>query len=339
MRSSNNIFLGIRKGDIVNINVDSLKVNKPAIFNKTFFNDIGSFLGLLLIGLVFSIATDTFLSVDNLLTVALQTSAIAILAIAETYVIITAGIDLSVGSILGVAGVVCGKLLLAGFGIPLSVLLGVVIGGVCGLLNGLAITQLGIAPFIATLGMMSIARGVAYVITDSLPVAGLPEEFYFLGGGTVLGFIPVPVIIMVLMALLFGFILNKTAFGRYIYAFGSNEDAARLSGVNTKATIIGVYSVSGLLSGLVGVMLAARLVSAQAQAGLGYELDAIAASIIGGTSPMGGSGTILGTLIGAMIMGVLRNGLNLLNVNAFWQQIAIGLVIIVAVYIDRLRRK
>jgi ribose transport system permease protein len=144
---------------------------------------------------------------------------------------------------------------------------------------------------------------------------------------------------MLVVAILFAFILNRTAFGKYVFALGSNEDAARLSGVNIGMTTIGVYAVSGLLSGLVGVMLAARLVSAQAQAGLGYELDAIAASIIGGVSPMGGAGTILGTIIGAFIMGVLRNGLNLLNVNAFWQQIAIGVVIIVAVYIDKLRRK
>lgn len=323
----------------MSLDIVSAKLGKKKLFNKKIYNELGSFAGLLLLGFVFSVATDTFLAVNNLLTVALQTSAVAMLAIAETYVIITAGIDLSVGSILGVAGVVCGKALLAGWGIPLSIILGIVVGGVCGLANGLAITKLGIAPFIATLGMMSIARGAAYVITDSLPVSGLPEGFYFIGGGTILDIIPVPVIITVLIAVLFGFILNKTAFGRYIYALGSNEDAARLSGINIGRTINGVYMVSGLLSGLVGVMLAARLVSAQAQAGIGYELDAIAAAIIGGTSPMGGAGTILGTMIGAAIMGVLRNGLNLLNVNAFWQQIAIGLVIIVAVYIDKIRRK
>lgn len=329
----------VGKGDNVSVDIVKVPSGKQTVFNKKLYNELGSFAGLLLLSFVFSIATDTFLTVNNLLTVALQTAAVAMLAMAETYVIITAGIDLSIGSILAVAGIVCGKTLLAGFGIPLSVLAGVLVGGVCGLANGLAITRLGIAPFIATLGMMSIARGVAYVITDSLPVSGLPEDFYFLGGGTILGIIPVPVVITILMALLFGFILNKTAFGRYIYALGSNEDAARLSGVNIAKTLNGVYIVSGLLSGLVGVMLTARLVSAQAQAGIGYELDAIAAAIIGGTSPLGGSGTILGTMIGAGIMGILRNGLNLLSVNAFWQQIAIGLVIIVAVYIDKIRRK
>ncbi|MCC5464629.1 ABC transporter permease [Pelosinus baikalensis] len=323
------------------MSVETSKVSfgKAGLFNKKIYNELGSFTGLLIIGFVFSITTDNFFTVNNLLTVALQTAYICLLAIAETYVIITSGIDLSVGSILAVSGVVCGKLLLAGFGIPLSMLAAILVGGLCGAINGLAISRMGIAPFIATLGMMSIGRGVANVITDSLPVSGLPEDFFFIGGGTVLGIIPVPVIIMLLVAMLFAFILNRTAFGKYVFALGSNEDAARLSGVNIGMTTIGVYAVSGLLSGLVGVMLAARLVSAQAQAGLGYELDAIAASIIGGVSPMGGSGTILGTIIGAFIMGVLRNGLNLLNVNAFWQQIAIGVVIIVAVYIDKLRRK
>jgi len=323
----------------VSVETSKVSAGKPAIFNKKIYNELGAFTGLLIIGFVFSITTSNFFTVNNLLTVALQTAYICILAIAETYVIITSGIDLSVGSILAVSGVVCGKLLLAGFGIPLSILVGILIGGLCGAVNGLAISKMGIAPFIATLGMMSIGRGVANVITDSLPVSGLPEDFFFIGGGTVFGILPVPVIIMLLVAMLFAFILNKTAFGRFIFALGSNEDAARLSGINIGLTTIGVYTVSGLLSGLVGIMLAARLVSAQAQAGLGYELDAIAASIIGGVSPMGGSGTILGTIIGAFIMGVLRNGLNLLNVNAFWQQIAIGAVIIVAVYIDKLRRR
>lgn len=322
------------------MNIEAINLNKnQKNFNKQIFNKIGPFLGLILISLFFSLTTTQFLTVGNLLTVALQTSTICLLAIAETYVVITSGIDLSVGSILAVAGVVCGQLLLAGAGIPIAVFVGIAIGGILGLINGFIIAKLGIAPFIATLGTMSIARGAAYVITNSLPVSGLPEAFYFIGGGTVFGIIPVPVMIMIIMSILFGFILKKTVFGKCIYAVGSNKDAARLSGINVKKTLIGVYGVSGVLCGLVGVILASRLVSAQPQAGLGYEMDGIAAAVIGGVSLMGGSGTVVGTVIGSLIIGILRNGLNLLNINAFWQQIVIGIVIIGAVYVDKLRRK
>ncbi|WP_228551403.1 ABC transporter permease [Paenibacillus sp. FSL W8-1187] len=288
--------------------------------------------------LVFSILSDHFFTVDNLLTIALQTSVIGILAIAQTYVIITSGIDLSVGSILAVSGVVTGKLMVAGTPIWLAIVAGILIGAVCGWINGLVIAKLNIAPFIATLGMMSIARGVAYVITGAMPVSGLPEEFYFIGGGSI-GRIPIPMIEMFVLAIVFGFILRKSRFGRYVYCLGSNEDAAVLSGINVQKTKIWVYVISGSLAAFAGIMMASRLVSAQSTAGTGYELDAIAAAIIGGTSPAGGSGKIRETIIGAFIIGILRNGLNLLNVNAFWQQIAIGAVIIIAVYMDTLRRR
>ncbi|PLT45410.1 Ribose ABC transport system, permease protein RbsC [Paenibacillus pasadenensis] len=307
-------------------------------YTRKVLHKFGILLGLLVMSLVFSILSDHFFTVDNLLTIALQTSVIGILAIAQTYVIITSGIDLSVGSILAVSGVVTGKLMVAGTPIWLAIVAGILIGAVCGWINGLVIAKLNIAPFIATLGMMSIARGVAYVITGAMPVSGLPEEFYFIGGGSI-GRIPIPMIEMFVLAIVFGFILRKSRFGRYVYCLGSNEDAAVLSGINVQKTKIWVYVISGSLAAFAGIMMASRLVSAQSTAGTGYELDAIAAAIIGGTSPAGGSGKIRETIIGAFIIGILRNGLNLLNVNAFWQQIAIGAVIIIAVYMDTLRRR
>lgn len=315
-----------------------LKIKDNKFNYKRLLKDFSVLLGLIVMGAIFSILSSHFLTVDNLLTIALQTSVIGILAIAETYVIITSGIDLSVGSVLAVAGVVTGKLMVGGISITLSILAGIAVGALCGLITGLVVSRLKIAPFIATLGMMSIGRGAAYVITGAMPVSGLPEKFFFIGGGSI-GIIPVPMLEMFAFAIIFGFILKKTPFGRYVYCLGSNEDAAVLSGVNVKNTKIWVYVISGSLSAFAGVMMASRLVSAQSTAGTGYELDAIAAAIIGGTSPAGGSGKIRETIIGAFIIGTLRNGLNLMNVNAFWQQIAIGVVIIFAVYADTIRRK
>lgn len=297
-----------------------------------------SFLPLILLGAVFSVLSKNFLSVNNLVTTVQQSTNIAILAYAETMVIITGGIDLSLGSILGVSGVVVGKLILGGVPVWMSVLGGILFGGLCGLVNGLVVSKMKLIPFIATLGMQNIARGIAYVLTNSLPVSGLKESLYFIGGGSV-GIIPVPVIIMIVLAVIFAFILKKCEFGRRIYSVGSNREAARLSGINVEKTEMWVFILGGLLAGLVGVILASRVLSSQPNAGLNYESDAIAAVFIGGTSPLGGSGTIMGTVIGALTIAVLKNGLNLLQVNPFWQQIAIGIVIIVAVFIDNLRRK
>lgn len=315
-----------------------LKAKKHNYNMKNILKDFGILLGLLVMGTVFSILSEHFLTIDNILTIALQTSVIGILAIAETYVIITSGIDLSVGSILAVAGVVTGKLMVSGVSITLSIMAGIAVGAICGLTTGLVVSRLNVAPFIATLGMMSIGRGVAYVITGAMPVSGLPEKFFFIGGGSI-GIIPIPMLEMFVLAIIFGFILKKTRFGRYVYCLGSNEEAAVLSGINVRNTKVWVYVISGSLAAFAGVMMASRLVSAQSTAGTGYELDAIAAAIIGGASPTGGSGKITETIIGAFIIGTLRNGLNLVNVNAFWQQIAIGVVIIFAVYADNLRRK
>jgi ribose transport system permease protein len=299
---------------------------------------IGAFLGLILLGLFFSLANSHFLQVNNLLNVALQTSIVAIVAIGQTYVIIKGGIDLSVGSIAALSGVIAAEMMTSGSPIWLSVIVGALGGVVCGLLNGAIISYGKIPPFIATLGMMGIARGAVLVITDGIPVSGLPKAFGKLGGGTFLG-IPMPIILMVIIAIIMSFVLSRSRFGRSVYAIGSNEKASFLSGINVNKTKLGVYGLSGLLAGIAGIILTSRLISAAPTAGQNYELDAIAAAVIGGASLSGGVGTIVGTLIGAFIMGILRNGLNLLGVSYYWQQIAIGIVIIGAVYVDTLRRR
>jgi len=299
---------------------------------------LGALLGLVLLGLFFTIATSHFLQVNNLLTIALQTSIVAIVAIGQTYVIIKGGIDLSVGSIVALSGIICANMMKAGSPIWLAVIVGIVAGTVCGLINGAIIAYGKLPPFIVTLGMMGIARGAVLVITDGIPVAGLPRSFSKLGGGTIFG-IPTPVIIMIVLAVLTAFVLSRSRFGRSVYAIGSNEKTAYLSGINVNKTKLGVYGLSGLMAGIAGIILTSRLVSAAPTAGQNYELDAIAAAVIGGASLNGGVGSIAGTFIGAFIMGILRNGLNLLSVSYYWQQIAIGIVIVAAVYIDSMRHR
>lgn len=300
---------------------------------------LGTLIGLLVLILFFWILTPHFLTVSNLLNVAQQTSINAIIAVGLTFVIITAGIDLSVGSIMAFSGVVLASVLGTGLPIPIAITVGLVIGLVCGSINGLLIAYGKLPPFIATLGMMSVARGAALMYTNGRPISGFSAEFRFLANGEIFS-IPISIIIMVLVYLIAHFILTKTRFGRYVYAIGGNEEAARLSGINVTLYKVIVYGICGLLSGLAAVILTARLNSAQPIAGIMYELDAIAATVIGGTSLVGGEGRVMGTLIGALIMGVLRNGLNLLGVSSFLQQTIIGSVIIIAVLVDMtLKRK
>lgn len=316
-----------------NVLTKSRKKLSMAVFEKMY-----AFVGLILMSVILTILSPSFLTTDNLLSVALQTAIIAILAIGQSYVIITSGIDLSVGSVLALSGVVSSQLLVSGLPIPLAILIGVLVGGLCGIINGFIITKGNLPPFIVTLGMMGVARGLALVLTDGLPVSGLPKAFTMLGNERIF-FIPIPVIFLIIVGIIASFVLSRTVFGRFVYAIGSNEEATKLSGININFHKILIYGISGLLAGLGGVLLSARLVSAQPTAGMSYELDAIAAVVIGGASLMGGVGTVTGTIIGAFIMGVLRNGLNLLNVSPFWQQIAIGVVIVLAVYIDQIKRK
>ncbi len=293
----------------------------------------GTLAGLFGLCAVLWILTPHFLTVSNLLNVAQQTSINAIIAVGLTFVIISGGIDLSVGSLVAFSGVVMASLLQRAVPLPLALLAGLGTGLGCGILNGLLITFGRLPPFIATLGMMSVARGAALLFTDGRPISGFDEGFRWLATGELL-FIPMPVVVMVVVYAIAHFVLRRTRFGRYVFAIGGNEEAALLSGVPVRFHKTMVYGVGGLLSGLASIMLTARLNSAQPIAGINYELDAIAATVIGGTSLMGGQGSVLGTLIGALIMGVLRNGLNLLGVSSFIQQVVIGAVIILAVLMD-----
>ena len=266
------------------------------------------------------------------------------MGIGVTFAIITGGIDLSIGSVVALTGTVAVMVAIAGVPIWLSMIVGLLVGVVCGLLNGLMITRLKLPPFIATLGMMMVARGVALTITNAAAYPA-PAGFGNLGNGTIFGTgpkfpgIPYPVIIMIAVALLFHFILSKTRTGRYTYAVGSNEEAARLSGIKVRQVKIIAYIICGLLAGLVGIILASRMVTSQPNSAVGYELNAIAAAVIGGTSLMGGVGTVGGTVIGSFIIGILTVGLTMAGANYYMQQIVIGLVVIGAVTFDQFRSR
>ncbi|MCD6309673.1 MAG: substrate-binding domain-containing protein, partial [Candidatus Eremiobacteraeota bacterium] len=296
------------------------------------------FFAFLIICIFISVLSPDFLTISNLRNVILQASINAVLAVGLTFVILTAGIDLSVGSILAFAGIVLGHALHAGVPLPVALLICLIAGALCGLVNGFLVTKGQLPPFIATLGMMSIARGLALVASNGNPISSFGESFRFIANGQLLG-IPVLVIITAIVYIIAHIVLTRVPFGRYVYAVGGNEEAARLSGVNTNKVLNWVYIISGFLSGLGAIMLTSRLNSAQPTAGIMYELDAIAATVIGGTSLMGGYGGVGGTLIGALIISVIRNGLNLMNVSSFIQQSGIGGVIILAVLIDRLKDK
>jgi ribose transport system permease protein len=296
------------------------------------------FMSLLLLGGLLSLLSPYFLSMDNLFAIGLQMAVVAIMAIGQMMVIISAGIDLSVGSVMALAGIGTTLVLSMGVGLFPAILVGLFIGLVCGAFSGSLIAYGHIPPFIATLGMMGIARGAALLITGGKPIFKLPEHFSILGGGRIMEFIPLPVIFTLILAVIGHFILTRFRFGRYIYAIGSNETAARLSGVSVPVNLIKIYALNGLLCGFAGIILASRLTTGQPTAGTGYELDVIAACVIGGASLSGGEGTILGAMIGALIMGMLRNGCNLLDISAFWQQIAIGAIIIIAVFSDQYRK-
>jgi ribose transport system permease protein len=298
----------------------------------------GTVIGLLVLCAVLWALTPHFLTVSNLLNIVQQTSINAIVAVGLTYVIISGGIDLSVGSIVALSGVVLGMLLQAGQPPIIAVPAALLAGAACGLLNGALISAGGLPPFIVTLGMMSVARGAALVVTEGRPVSGFEEGFRWLATGNI-GFVPAPVVVMVIVYAVAHLVLTRTTFGRYVYAIGGNEEATRLAGVSVRFHKTAIYCVSGLVSAVAAVVLTARLNSAQPIAGMMYELDAIAATVIGGTSLMGGEGSLGGTLVGALIMGVLRNGLNLLGVSSFLQQIVIGAVIVGAVLVDTILKR
>ena len=295
--------------------------------------EVGTLGGLLLLCIALWIATPHFMTASNLLNVVEQSTVIGVLAAGMTFVILTGGIDLSVGSLVALSGIVFGVAVRSGAQMPIAILAALVVGTACGMVNGGLVTVGRLPAFIATLGMMSVARGLALVLSDGRPISGFDAAFRSLSTGRLAG-VPISTLVMLGIYAASAFILSRTVLGRYTYAVGGNEEAAALSGVNVKAVKMTAYAISGLLSALTSLILVARLNSAQPIAGISYELDAIAAVVIGGASLLGGSGSVLGTLIGALIMAVLRNGLNLLGVSSYVQQIAIGTVIVVAVLVD-----
>lgn len=293
---------------------------------------------LLVIGTALSLLTPRFLTEQNIINVVRQSSLNGIVAAGMTLVILTGGIDLSVGSLLAVTSVFAAGALHGGSDPLTAVAVGVGIGLAFGLVNGFIITIGDVAPFIVTLGTMTIARGVALIYTNGAPILATNAEFRTIGRGDVnfvIGSLPVPIVILLIVYAITFFLLNGTTFGGYIFAIGGNQEAARLSGVPVRLIKMAAYAISGLLAGLTGVILTARLGSAQPNLGVGDELDAIAAVVIGGTSLAGGRGGIIGTLIGALIIGVLSNGLNLMNVNSYYQPVVKGLVILIAIIVDR----
>ncbi|KMS88107.1 ABC transporter permease [Prauserella rugosa] len=294
---------------------------------------------LIVVFVVLSIVAPSFLTADNLFNLGSQTSVNAVMAVGVTLVIITGGIDLSVGSVAALSGVI-GVMLMAeyGFDPTLAIIGGILVGAVAGLVNGLLVSVVGLPPFIATLGMLSVARGLVLIATGAVAVFGAPDSFRLLGQGVIGGF-PIPVLLIVLVAVGGYVVLTRTKLGRYSYVMGSNMEAARLSGVPVRSYTTAVYVLSGALAGLGGMIAASRINSGQPNFGEGLELDVIAAVVIGGASLFGGRGTVLGSLIGAFLVAVIRNGAVQLNIGTFYQNVLIGVIIWIAVWWDRYQRR
>ena len=308
-----------------------------------------SLIALFIMCLILAVMTDNFMTTDNFWNVLRQISVNVCISVGMTLVILTAGIDLSVGSILAFSGAVTAGLLKQGISIPSLnlfigftvfgvITFGLFIGAFLGFINGFAITKFKVPPFVATLAMLTMARGFTMLWTKGHPITGLGDAFSFIGTGWLLE-IPMPVWISAFVVISAIIVTKKTRFGRYVYAIGGNESAAKLSGIAIHKIIIWVYVLSGVLAVVGGLLVTARLDSAQPNAGMSYELDAIAAVVIGGTSLSGGRGTIMGTVLGAVIIGVLNNGLVLMDVSPFWQQVIKGIVILLAVVIDKVNSK
>ncbi len=318
-------------------------MSKP---NQEFFRKFQSLLALVLMVLALALMTDKFFTVDNSLNVLRQICANLCLSIGMTIIILSGGIDLSVGAVLAFSGAVAAGLLKSGVAIPGTdifieittsgaILAGLLVGTVLGWFNGFVITRFKLPPFVATLGMLSIARGLTMLWTGGFPITRLGDKFDYMGSGHLFG-VPMPVLISAALVVVFMVLMKRTRFGRNIYAVGGNERAATLSGLNVNRIKLMVYMLGGALAGVAGLLVTARLDSATPNAGLGYELDSIAAVVIGGTSLNGGRGTIMGTVLGCLIIGVLNNGLVLLEVSPFWQQVIKGVVILVAVAVDKM---
>jgi ribose transport system permease protein len=326
--------------------IQNTAVEKRSIWNSDATQKLLAFAGLIALIIVFSIASPYFRTFDNFIGILLATAVNGVLALGVTFVIITGGIDLSVGTVMTLSAVMTGVAVTnLGLPIPVGVIVGLLTGGLAGFVNGVLISRLRIPPFIATLGMMMVARGLSLVISQLKPIYFNDTPVYrqIMMGSVVGAIIPglnIPNAVFILFgaALVAAFILSKTVLGRYTVAIGSNEEATRLSGVNVAGWKTAIYALGGLFSGLAGVMIASRLNSAQPALGAGYELEAIAAVVIGGTSLSGGEGTILGTIIGAFIISTLTNGLRILGVPQEWQMVVTGVIVITAVYADIARR-
>ena len=295
----------------------------------------GLFFALLLVCVILSFTTTTFLNSENLFNVLKQVSLVTIVAAGQTFIIISGGIDLSVGFILGLSGIIMSNMMLSGVSVPVSVLVGVLTGVAFGYLNGVLITKLKLPPFIITLGMASVCKGIVLVITKGFPIEVTSEFVIALGQGYV-GPVPIMAIIMVVLVVIAAFILEKTVFGNRVKALGGNELAASLSGINVNRTKRFIYAFAGLFCGLAGIIMTGRLNSGNPNAGLSFDMDSIAATIVGGTSLSGGSGSVFGTMLGALLLGTIRNGLVLLNVNMYWQTVVTGAIIILVCALDRL---
>ena len=295
---------------------------------------------LILLCVILALSNEYFMTWGNWTDILRQSAINGILAIGMTYVVLTAGIDLSVGAILAFAGIVSASLVAGDnpHGIAIGIGAGLLVGAAMGAVNGLLVARCSVPPFVATLGMLSVARGFTYIYNGGMPVSDLPNAFLAIGGGH-LWKIPVPVLIFAATIIICWSVLRYTTYGRYIYAVGGNPKSAKTSGISTAKMIFSVYVVSGLLAGLAGVVLAARTTAALPQAGMSYELDAIAAVVIGGTSLSGGAGSLGGTVVGALLIGVINNGLNLLGVSSYYQQVVKGVIIVGAVLLDASRKK
>lgn len=285
--------------------------------------------------IVLAVFADNFFTRSNLVNVINQNAAIAIVAVGMTYVILTAGIDLSVGATLGLAGVVCTAILKANGGMLLAIGGGVATGALVGAVNGLVITRLKVSPFITTLAMLWVVRGAAYQYTQARTISDLPTSFEWIGGGRLFDAIPVPILIMLLVFAGAMIVLTKTTYGRYLYAIGGNREAARLSGIRVERTLLATYLVCGVLAALAGIVMASRLGAGDPKLGEYYELDAVTAVVVGGTSLFGGRGSLWGTLLGALFIGLLLNGMVMLDVGSYMQLVIKGSVLLTAAALDR----
>lgn len=315
--------------------------SKQAGAQSGFKQKLLAFASLIILVIVFSIASSNFFQFSNLVGILVSTAVIGVLALGATFVIITGGIDLALGTVMTFSSVMVGVIITFwGLPVPLGIVGGILAGALCGFISGLMVAKMNIPPFIATLAIMMVTKGLSLVITGAKPIYFNDDPIFAkIAMGKMIPGIPNTIIIFLLLGVIASIILSKTIIGRYNFALGSNEEATRLSGVNTVKWKIVIYTITGIFSGIAGILMASRLNSAQPSLGTGYELEAIAAVVIGGTSLSGGVGSILGTIIGALIMSVLTNGLQIMSVAQEWRTVIVGVVIIIAVYADILRRR